>query len=182
MSKTSYALICIMMAALCYMGAVRAYQFYQSKVEAQQEMYGNTSLSRLAEADNTESVPTLWQAPAEDIFLEEKPLSQVKKEQQAKETIQSILNDYRMNPALRKFHADLEEATHGQVKRLDDLSGSNLANIMAEHPEIRSVVSKHMQSADFAAALQQIFSNPQFQQSVQDLQGKSIPTQTQTAE
>lgn len=183
MSKTSYALICIMAAALCYMGAVRAYQFYQEKVETQQQTRDAQSLlSHVVEADDTESVPALWHAPAEDIFLEEKPLSQIQKEQQAKETIESIVNDYRMLPALRQFHADLEAVTKGEVKQLDDLSKSNLAQVLAENPEIKSVVSKHMQSEDFAAVLQQIFSNPQFQQSVQDLQGKKQLPVTKTAE
>jgi len=183
MSRTSHILICIMLTALCYMGAVRAYQFYQEKVEEQQQQLPQQSLfSRVVEAEDTQSVPTAWQPPAEDVFLEDKPLSKVKQEEQAKETIESIINDYRTNPAMRQFHEDLKRATNGKVQKLDDLSGSDLAKTIAENPEIQAVISEHMKNKDFSEAVQQIFSNPQFQQSIQVLQKGKTPAKTQTAE
>ena len=172
MSKISQILIVIMLAALGYMGAVRAYQFYMHKVQLQQEQVEEVSspFVRLAE-DDPRPMPIQWQPPTEDVFIEEKPLSAVLEGQQSKETIESILNDYRMNPAFRKFNEDLKNATQGNIQSFDELSNQSLAQIVVQHPEVNEVIRKNLQSEDFAQMIKQVFSNPQFQQSVKQLQG-----------
>lgn len=175
MSKVSRILVGIMVAALIYMGAVRLYQFYEQQVQLQQqraEEEEQYSFMRVAQEDPFLPPTTAWQPPQEDVFIEQKPLSQVLQEEQAKETIESILNDYRMNPAFRKFNEDLKRATEGRVQSFDELSNQGLAQIITQHPEISEVVRKNLQKEDFAQIVEQIFSNPQFQQSVQTLQKK----------
>ena len=171
MSKTSFLLIGIMAAALCYMGAVRAYQFYETRVEQQQraEAENNVPFMHITREDPRPS-PTTWQPPAEDIFMEQKPLSAALEEQQAKETIESIINDFRTEPALRQFNEDLKRATDGRVNSLDELSNQSLAQIMVQNPQIGEVIRQNLQNKDFARIVEQVFSNPQFQQSVQQLQ------------
>ena len=51
-----------------------------------------------------------------------------------------------------------------------DLSSQNLAQLVQENPQIVKVVQKHLNNKEFAAKINEIFSNPQFQQSVQQLQ------------
>lgn len=178
MSKKSWILLFIMCSALIYMGALRAYQWYQHRVEMYNEKHPVSM--RLVETEEEllpkEDAPLEEWAPArEDIFLEQQPLSEALQEQQARETIASILSDYQMNPAFIKFNRELEQATKGQVHNLEELSNQGLKLLLEQHPEIEEVVNRNSADEDFAAVLKQIFSNPQYQQSVQKLQGGEIP-------
>ena len=179
MSKLSRVLLIIMITALAYMGAVRGYQWYQRKAEAYNEAHPAPSLFQTQEETAGEPVEVRpWTAGKEDIFLEQQPLSEVLQEQQAKETIESILSDYRMNPAFRRFNAELERVTKGKVSDFGQLSNQSLSQILKDNPEIEEVVRKNMERADFTEVLQQIFSNPQYQQSVAQLQGGDVPSGT----
>ena len=180
MSKTSYFLLTVIVAALLYMGAVRGYQFYEQKAAQWQD-------ERAAEGGvfSFQQVPVSLAAPQAEptaapveflpqrsaaVFLEDAPLAQQEQTQQAHDTIRSILRDYKNDPALQSFNSDLKKATQGQAADLGALSGENLAQVLKENPQISEVVSKHMKDPDFAQVVQQIFSNPQFVESVRHLQ------------
>lgn len=177
MSKKSYALLFIMLTALALMGAVRGYEWYKHRVELYNQQHPAPPLFA-AEPETLPPPAALerWQPSKEDIFLEETPLSDILQEQQAKETIESILSDYRMNPAFRRFNEELERVTKGKVKDFGDLSTQSLVQILGENPQIMEIVSKNETKEDFMGVLQEIFSNPQYQKSVQQLQGGKIPT------
>ncbi|MBO4674539.1 MAG: hypothetical protein J5601_00410 [Elusimicrobiaceae bacterium] len=178
MSKKSWILLFIMCSALIYMGALRAYQWYQHRLEIYNEKH--PAPVRLVQTEEeslpNEGVPLeQWTPVREDIFLEQQTLSEELQEQQARETIASILNDFQMNPALIKFNRELEQATKGEVRSLEELSNRGLELLLEQHPEIQEVVNKNGANENFAAVLKQIFSNPQYQQSVQKLQGGKVP-------
>ena len=180
MSKTSYALIALMVAALLFMGAARGYQFYQQKVaqweQERQETEGaftfqNVPVSLAAPRAEPVSAPVLFQGTKADYFIEEKPLTQEQAEKQAVDTIHSILADFADDEKLQAFNKKLAAASKGEALDIAGLSGGNLAQVMQQNPEIAGVVSKHMQNPDFAKTVQQIFTNPQFVKSIEQLQG-----------
>lgn len=178
MSKKSWILLFIMCSALIYMGALRMYQWVQHRVEIYNEKH--PAPVRLVQTEEEplldENTPLERWAPArEDIFLEQQPLPEVLQEQQARETIASILRDFQLDPALIKFNRELEQATRGDVRSLEELSNRGLELLLEQHPEIQEVVNNNSANEDFAAVLKQIFSNPQYQQSVQKLQGGKVP-------
>ena len=180
MSKTSYALIALMVAALLFMGAARGYQFYQQKVaqweQERQETEGaftfqNVPVSLAAPRVEPVSPPVLFQGTKADYFIEEKPLTQEQAEKQAVDTIHSILADFADDEKLQAFNKELAAASKGEALDIAGLSGGNLAQVMQQNPEIAEVVGKHMQNPDFAKTVQQIFTNPQFVKSIEQLQG-----------
>lgn len=183
MSKTSWTLVAVMVAALIYMGAVRLYQVYnryaqQAAAEAAANANGftfqNVPVSLAAPQPEPVSKPVAF-APAQSaIFLESAPLSEAQKTQQAQDTISSILDDYKQDPALQQFNKDLSAATQGSAADLGALSGVELVKILKENPQVSQVVQQHMQNPEFAKTIQQIFTNPQFIQSVQQLQGAAL--------
>ena len=187
MSKTSYALIFIMLAALAYMGALRGYQFYERKAAQWEEQrlaeqgrfsFQQVPLSSAAPQAEPIAPPVVFKEGAKDaIFLEDEPLPTALETQQAQETIVSILDDFKNEPSIRSFNADLVRATRGQAVDLSSLSGGDLAQVLKDNPQVRQVIVQHMQDPEFAQKIQQIFSNPQFVQSVQHLQqqGKPVP-------
>lgn len=176
MSKKSYALIFIMLTALAFMGAVRGYEWYQRRVQLYNEQHPAPSI--FAPEPNTlpEQMPAEpWVPPQEDILLGDQPLSEVLQEKQARQTIESILNDYRMNPAFRKFNEDLERVTNGKIKDFEELSTQSLTQILQDNPQIAQWANSNETKEDFMRVLHEIFSNPQYQKSVQKLQGGTIP-------
>ena len=179
MSKKSYALIIIMLAALAYMGGFRLYQAYQRKAEQRAAeaaagtafTFQNVPVSLAAPMPEPVNRPVEF-APAQSaIFLEAGNLSEEQKNQQAQDTITSILEDYSQEPAMQKFNEDLAAATQGNVEGLGALSGVELVKILKENPQVSQVVQENMQDPDFAKTIQQIFTNPQFVESVKQLQG-----------
>ena len=186
MSKTSWFLVFVMCTALCYMGAVRIYQFYQRQKEAYMERQMNDGnpftfqripIARPDLKPEPVALPVEYVAPRTDIFLEEPPLAQEQQDRQAHDTISSIIDDFRGEEVLQDFNAQLREASQGQIQNLDDLSRKDLPALLKENPEIEQVVSTHMQNPDFARLINEIFSNPQFRQSVSQLQGGDVPAQ-----
>lgn len=180
MSKTSYVLIGIMVAALAYMGAVRIYQVYDRK--AQQKAaesaaqtatftFQNVPVSLAAPKPEPVNRPVEFTPAQSAIFLESGVLSEEQKTRQAQETIVSILDDYKEDPHLQKFNKDLSAATKGGASDLGALSGVELVRILKENPQVRQVVQENMQNPEFAKTVQEIFTNPQFVQSVKQLQG-----------
>ena len=183
MSKTSYALIGLMLAALVYMGAVRLYQAYDRRAQqkaaeaaalANTFTFQNVPVSLAAPKPEPVSRPVAFAPVQSAIFLESAPLSEEQKTQQAQDTITSILDDYKTDPNLQKFNRELSAATHGDAADLGALSGVELVRILQENPQVRQVVQQNMQNPAFAKTVQEIFTNPQFVQSVQQLQGADI--------
>ena len=186
MSKLSYALIAVIVAALLFMGAVRGYQFYARKAAEQQAerdantqpfTFQNVPLKLAPPEPEPISRPVLFSQSKQEIFLEDSPLSAEEQTQQAQDTLRSILADFKDDANLRAFNKELKEVTQGATTDLAGLSGGDLGKILQQNPQISEVVSKHMQNPDFAKTVQQIFSNPQFIESVQQLELTQTPAQ-----
>lgn len=188
MSKTSYTLIIIMLAALAYMGALRGYQLYERKTaqweEERQAAQGPFSFQQVPislaapQAEPTARPVVFKEGANADIFLEDKPLPTELQTKQAQDTIVSILDDFKDEPSVQSFNKDLAQATQGQAVDLSALGGGDLAQVLRDNPQIQQVVSKHMQDPEFAQKVQQIFSNPQFVESVRHLQQQGAPVST----
>jgi len=191
MSKTSYFLLALMAIALIYMGAVRLQEWRTAKQEMQEIADRNDGnpftfqqvpVSLAAPEVELMQNPVKYQRPFPEVYLEDAPLTAQQQVEQAQETIVSIVEDFKDEPAIIEFNQDLQEASQGEVKDLADLSTQNLQQILQKNPEINRVVEKHMKDVDFAKILGEIFENPQFQQSVKELQGESASTQKQSAQ
>lgn len=178
MSKTSYFLIGIMVAVTVLMGALHGYRAFTQYRERQAALEAPTfqevPVSMAApQADFTP--PPIRYAPetSQDVFLEDAPLSPQQEAEQADLTVRSILADYAKDPVMQQFNRELSSATQGQAKDLADLSGPRLQELMQSHPQVAQVVQKYMKKPEFSAAVEQIFSNPQYVQSVRVLQGEN---------
>ena len=180
MSKTSYALIGLMVAALLYMGAACLYEKWEQYTQAQQAAeltdaepfsFQHVPLSMAAPQAEPVQTPVKYQRILPEIYLEDTPLSPEQKDQQAQDTLVSIVEDFKADPSIIEFNRDLQTATQGNMQNLADLSSKNLAQFTQQNPQIVQVVQKHMKNKDFAAKINEIFSNPQFQQSMRQLQG-----------
>ncbi len=180
MSKTSYALIGVMVAALLYMGAARLYEKWEQQVEAQNAAaladgepftFQHVPVSLAAPQMEPMQNPVKYQRAVSEIYLEDTPLTEDQKDKQAHDTLNSIVSDFKADPAVAQFNEDLKSATQGNMQNLADLSSQNLAQFVQQNPQIMQVVQKHLNNKEFAAKINEIFSNPQFQQSVRQLQG-----------
>ena len=116
-------------------------------------------------------------AAAQAVFLEDAPLSAEEEVRQAKDTLRSIVQDYKNEPEIKSFNQELSQVTNGQAVDLSSLSKGDIRQLLKDNPQIQAVVSKHMQDPNFAKKVQQILSNPQFVQSVQQLQRHQAATQ-----
>lgn len=177
MSKKSYALIALIVTTLIYMSVVRFYQSWQKRVELKQQLEANDgdpfsfqrrSISLAGPQVELMQNPVDYQPAYPQVYLEDTPLDASTQQQQAQDTLFSITQDFEHD--LQPFNQDLQTATQGQVKDLADLSFQNLSQLVQENPQIVKVVQKHLNNKEFAAKINEIFSNPQFQQSVQQLQ------------
>ena len=182
MSKTSYTLIAIMLAALLYMGAARFYEMWKERLETQQTLQANDGdpfsfqhipVSLAGPQAEPMQDPIKYRPSYPQIYLEDTPPDPNTQRIQAQQTLSSIVTDF--EPDLTAFNQDLQQATNGQMRNLADLSSQNLAQIVQENPQIVKVVQKHLNNKEFAAKINEIFSNPQFQQSVQQLQETPSP-------
>lgn len=177
MSKTSYVLIGIMVAAIAFMAALRGYRAYEAYAARQEAenvsvfTFQNVPVNLGLRQAEPVSKPVKPDAVQTDIFLMDEPLPPAKQEEQAAKTVESILSDYEGDDALRSFNRDLAAATDGRVTSLTDLSGAELAAVMQEYPQISDVIRKNLQNPQFASVIQSIFTNPQFAHSISVLQG-----------
>ena len=181
MSKTSYALIGVIVAALLFMGAVRLREWRLKHIQQEEQALAND-----AEPFSFQHIPISLAAPQAEpvkgpkeyvpqlpaIFIEDAPLDEQQQNQQAKDTVRSILQDFEQEEALAQFNQDLQAASDGVVRNLEDLSTQNLQQLVQQNPQISRVVEKHLKNKNFSQIIDQVFSNPQFQQSVEQLQGK----------
>lgn len=188
MSKISYGLIGLMLAALVYMGAVRFYEWYSARQEEQEIAAQNDGepfsfqqvpLSLAAPEVEVMESPVKYRPKYPEIYLEDTPLTDEEQTQQAQETIVSIVQDFDQEAALAQFNQAVQDVSEGKVQGLVDLSTQNVQQILQQNPEIAHVVAKHAKNPDFNKVLQEIFANPQFQQSVRQLQGNNAVLQKQ---
>lgn len=191
MSKTSYFLLGVIAIALMYMGAVRLQEWYTQHKEAQEiaaqndgELFRFQQIPVSLAAPEVELMqnPVKYQRAHTEIYLEDTPLTQEQQVKQAQDTIESIVRDFEQEPALAEFNQDLQTASQGTVQNLTDLSTQNLQQILQQTPEINGVVQKYAKNPDFAKIMEEIFSNPQFQQSVIKLQGEPGTAQKPAAQ
>jgi hypothetical protein len=180
MSKTSYALIGVIVAALIFMGAVRWHERRQLLQEQTQQAamhdgepfsFQHIPVDLAAPQPELMQDPIPYKRPLPEIYVEDTPLPPAQQIQQAQDTVHSIIDDFNNEPALAKFNQELQAASHGQINSLEDLSTQNLEQILQQNPEVNQIVQKHLKQPDFQQIITQIFQNPQFQQSVQTLQG-----------
>jgi len=169
-----------------YMGAARLYEKWEQHIEAQNAAalvdgepfsFQHVPVSLAAPQIEPMQDPVQYQRVLPEIYLEDVPLSKEQKDRQAQDTLTSIVEDFKADPAVVRFNQDLQTATEGAMQNLADLSSQNLAQFIQQNPQVMQVVQKHMREQDFAAKINEIFSNPQFQQSVRQLQGN--PPQAQ---
>ena len=179
MSKTSYALIAIIVAALIFMGAVRLRQARTQRLQAQEEAsrndgdqftFQNIPISFAAPEAELQQAPVEYRSQGPVIYLEDAPLTPQQQRQQARDTISSILADFEKNTALAGFNREITQVSDGQIRGMEDLSTQNLMQIVQQNPQIQGVVEKHLKNPDFSKIIDEIFQNPQFRQSVQTLQ------------
>ncbi len=191
MSKTSYVLIAIIAAALIYMGAVRWQEMRTRNREQQEELsrqdgepfsFQHISVSLAAPEAELSPAPVEYRVQGSEIYLEDTPLTPLQQQKQARDTIASIMADFSKETALAGFNEEIQQASNGQVQGLEDLSTQNLAQIVQEHPEISHVVSKHLKNPNFSKMIDEIFNNPQFQQSVKTLQQSDSETSNAAAQ
>lgn len=180
-----------MAAALLYMGAARLHEWYaqhqqEKQIAAQNDgepfSFQKVPLSLAPAEVEPMQNPVKYQRPFPEIYLEDTPLAPAEQVQQAQETIKSIVQDFADEKSLQQFNQELQAASQGAVQDLVDLSTQNLQQLLQQNPEIDRVVQKHVKKPDFSKILKEIFENPQFQQSVQELQGPGTTAQKQPAQ
>lgn len=181
MSKTSYFLIGLMIAALAFLAALRGYQAYERRTAAAEEA-GRSALTfqnvpinfapQMQPAPVVRKMPLPGEEPRE-IYLDEAPLSSDLQLEQARRTVASILEGYKNNTALQRFNRDLRAAAAGEQVDLTVLSGPDLPALMLRYPQLQTVIVEHAKDPEFVKVTQEIFSNPQYVQSVALLQRAS---------
>lgn len=178
MSKTSYFLIALMVAAVAFLAAMRGVQVYEKRVarveESQRSIltFQNVPINfapQPQEPARPQPMPGRG-GITRDVFLEDAPLTPQQGWQQAQETVESILADYQSNPALQAFNRDLRRSTGAEQVDLTLLSGPNLAATLAKYPQLQGIIAEHLKNPEFVKVTQEIFQNPQFVQSVSVLQ------------
>ncbi len=139
-----------------------------------------TSMSILPESQKAPATPQAVPSatPGQGVFLEDAPLSPEQAVQQAQDTLRSIVRDYKNEPEIKSFNQELSQVTQGQLLDLSSLGQGDLRQVLRDNPQIQAVVNKHMQDPAFAQKVQQILSNPQFVESVRQLQQHQAATQT----
>ena len=177
MSKLSRFFIGVIVVGLAFIASLHLYRAYENYVQqTEQDASGPTftfndvpvDFSPHPEAMETTLVGT-GEKTGQEVFLGGVELDSETEKEQARQTIASILDDYRQDTKLQAFYADLQKATGEQIS-LADLSGENLGNLLEQYPQIQEVLARYAKDPEFTKTLQEIFSNPQFVRSVAILQ------------
>ena len=179
MSKLSRFFIGVIVAGLAFVASVHLYRAYEQYAATQEkEDAFATRTFHHVPIDYTPQEPDFpvikkLPDPSEkkEFFLEDTPLIPSAEKEQARQTVASILSDYRQDPGLQALYNDLQKTT-GRKIDLADLSGENLAALLKQYPQAQEVIARHAKDPALAKTLQEIFSNPQFVRSVTVLQGK----------
>ena len=171
MSKLSWFYIVIITAGLVFIAGVREYRSHQEKVQAELAAAQEAQYQPAPELVATAIQLPVFErvVPKTEIYLEDVKLPPALNREQARQTIVSILDDYRDDVNLQAFYTDLQKST-GQKIDLADLSGENMPRLMRRYPQITQIIEQHAQNEAFSKVLEEIFSNPQFVRSVAILQ------------
>ena len=167
----------IIIVGLAFIASQHGYRAYERKVAEQASEPDGFTFNEVPVQHTAPAIelPVFRRLPADgqtvlqEIFLEEATLSSADEKEQARQTIASILADYRDNDQLQHFYNDLKQAT-GQSVELTDLSGENMGELLKQYPQIQPLIAQYAQDPQFGKVLQEIFSNPQFVRSVAVLQ------------
>ena len=181
MSKLGRFSLWIILLGLAFIAGLRGYRAYEQQVQEQQkhEPVGQTfnGIPLQYEPPKVE-MPVFKRLgpngqPEQDIFLEDAPLSLPQAQEQARQTIRSILDDYRDDPKLKAFYAEVRQRTGADID-LAVMSSGNMGPLLKQYPQLQDVINKYAQDPQFAQTMQEIFSNPQFINSVMVLQQKPM--------
>ncbi len=183
MSKLGRISLVIMILGLAFIASLRLYRSYEEQVKADQENMGAAmTFNQVAVHHEPAEVetPVYQRLPIDDrlikdIFLEDPALPAEQAQEQARATINSILEDYRENPQLREFYKEVKETT-GQKIDLSAMSQGNMGELLKQYPQLQEIINRHTQDPQFAATIQEIFSNPEFVRSVIILQQSANQT------
>lgn len=179
MSKTSRFFLWVIIVGLAFIAGVRLYRAYEKYVaqyaqEPVPTMTFNNVPVQLVPPQAEEGVYKKWSDEPQEIYLDDGVLSPQQQKQQAQATVKSVLSDYRQEPKMQAFVADLRQATGRQDIDLAVLSSPQLGALMQQYPQLQQVVANYAKDPEFAKMLQEIFNNPQFVNSVQILQQKEV--------
>ena len=176
MSKLSRFLIVVIILGLAFIASLRMYRAYEQTVQEQQA--AAESVGQNLTQGNKPSAPVI-QVPvfqkmasialSQEVYVQDATLPEELSKEQARQTMRSILDDYKQDPQLQAFYAQLRKST-GESLDLAALSGENMTQLLVKYPQIQEIIAQHMQNPQFAKTLQEIFSNPQFVHSVAVLQ------------
>ena len=169
--------IVIIVIGLAFIAGIHLYRNYEERLSQDDISAGFNETSMPSSAPTVE-IPVFKRFPendqmSNDIFLEDTPLAPEQAQEQARQTITSILEDYRDNPQLQAFYQDIKQNT-GQSIDLASMSSGNMGELLKQYPQLQEIIAKHAQDPQFTQSIQEIFSNPEFVRSVVVLQ------QTQT--
>ena len=173
MSKSILFYVAVIVGLILIVGA-RTYREHKQQLQLRQVEQEEQEAYRLAR----KPVAPVMQLPVferfvdkegTEIYLQDVQLSDALNKEQARQTLSSILDDYREDAALQAFYKDLRQST-GQSITLLDLSGDSMDELLGRYPQITQIIEHHGQNPAFSAVLQEIFSNPQYVRSVSILQ------------
>ena len=187
MSKTSRFFLWVIVVGLAFIAGLRFYRAYEQRAEeeaataAPTMTFNNVPVQRVSPQAEPQVYERWSGEPAvQEVYLQDAPLDAVQEKEQARQTVASVLSDYKDNPSLQAFYADLRAATGRDDIDLAALSGEGLGRLLEQYPQLQQVIAEHAKDPQFAKTLQEIFSNPQFARSVTILQGgPAAPVQIQ---
>ena len=180
MSTLSRFLIGVIIAGLAFIASLRLYRVYEGYARQEADNPAPTMIFNqvpVSYAPAAPQIPIFRRPPTQaelnnqEIYLQDVPLDPQVAKEQARQTIRSILADYQDDPKLQAFYEEIKQAT-GQQIDLSVLSGEQLGPLLTQYPQLQEIIARYSKDPQFVSTLQQIFSNPQFVQSVAVLQGE----------
>lgn len=180
MSWTSRFFAGIIVVGLAWITAIHLYRMYEERLPQEDvnsvgRIFHQVPVQLKDQAPDEAALFLPWSfyGKNRDVYLEDTPLEAEQQREQARQTLRSILADYKDNEKLRAFYADLKQGT-GQDLDLVSLSTEQLPVLLQQYPQIQDVMAKHSQDPEFTAVLQEVFNNPQFVRSVMILQANPV--------
>lgn len=167
----------VIIIGLAFIAGLRAYRAYENFVRQDEPAAAGTTFQNVPVSfvpqipEQTEFRRLPSGGSAREIYLQDTSLEPEAEREQARQTLRSIVDDYRSDPKVRAFYDELRAATGRTDIDLAALSGENLAVLLQEYPQMQEVMAQYAKDPEFMNVLQEIFANPQFVRSVAVLQG-----------
>ena len=183
MSKTSRFFLWVIILGLAFIAGMRLYRAYERYAASQADSavptltFNDVPVRSVPAAVPEKKIYRVWKEQPQEIYLQDTALDPAQEKEQAQATVVSVLNDYRQEPKMQAFVADLRKATGRQDLDMAVLSGTQLSELMTQYPQIQQVVAEYAKDPEFVKILQEIFQNPQFVRSMQVLQGSGTAAQ-----